>query len=67
MAEQRRYHPLIEALAYYLPPQGMPWSEDKQRRWLAAMEASVRLLYDLAPSPPSVRRRHPIGNIEPPY
>jgi hypothetical protein len=57
-------HPLLVALMRHLPPPGTPWSSDRRRRWLAALDASVRLIYDVVPELPT---RHPIYPVEPPY
>lgn len=63
----REYHPLILALMNHLPPPGGSWSADKQRRFMAALEANVRLLYDITPPVMPQRRKHMITPIEPPY
>lgn len=64
MKELQGGPPLILALMRHLPEPGTSWSPDKRRRFLAALEANVRLIYDIIPANP---KRHPIRSIDPPY
>lgn len=42
-------HPLIQMLVETLPPAGSRLTESQLRRWLAAAEHGLKLIYDVAP------------------
>lgn len=64
---QRIYPPLMIELLRLLPPPGTPWSPQKREDWLAALEASCRVLYEIIPDPRAQKPKHEPFNIEPPY
>ena len=65
MADGYQRHPLLAALLRHLPPPGTPWSPDRRQKWLAALDASIRLIYEITPAEP--RKRHRIYSTDPPY
>ena len=49
MIHTRTMHQLIGELLALVPPDGSPWSRLARRRWVAAMEAVLDVLYEDAP------------------
>ena len=60
----RDVHPLLVALVRHLPPPGTSWTANKRRRWLAALEANVGLIYEVIPSAPKRCSERALRSLE---
>jgi hypothetical protein len=50
-------HPLLGELLAMLPPDGAAWQRPARKRWIAAVDAVIDVLYEDGPLIPAARER----------